>query len=295
VPLYSRQLLAFMAVAKTLHFGRAAQQLRVSQPPLSQQVRQFEQWVGTPLLERSTRAVRLTAAGLSLYDAMARLMDEGETAVATAQRIAAGEAGALRLGFTPTAAYRLVPAAVGRYRAAHPAIHLALTEGTSAVLLDALEHGRIDVALMRWHDEMPDADLCFDKIDSEALVVALPAGHALARRRRIPIRLLDGIDLIGFARASSQYFHTLLAELFARNAVAPKQVMESVLPTILALVEAGIGVAIVPASVRELRPTGVQYRPLDSPNTLASELYAVHHRDTLNPAVARFLEVLQAM
>src|SRR5690348_6940384 len=104
--IWSRQTLAFMAVAEELHFGRAALRLHMSQPPLSQQVRQFEAWAGTPLLERTTRSVRLTPAGRVLHDHLRRAMADVEAALAEAGRVAAGAAGTLRLGFTPTAAYR---------------------------------------------------------------------------------------------------------------------------------------------------------------------------------------------
>ncbi|RYH28768.1 MAG: LysR family transcriptional regulator, partial [Alcaligenaceae bacterium] len=114
--LYSKQLTAFMAVAEELHFGRAAKRLHMTQPPLSQQVRLFEERVGVTLIERSTRTVRLTPAGVSMRDAMQRVIADGDAALAAVRRIGLGETGLLRVGFTPTAAYRLVPAAVGDYR-----------------------------------------------------------------------------------------------------------------------------------------------------------------------------------
>src|SRR5690606_41799823 len=113
--LYSRQLLAFMAVAQELHFGRAAKRLHMTQPPLSQQVRLFEERIGASLIERSTRTVRLTPAGALLREAMEQMMEDGEAAVAATRRIAAGDAGLPRIGFTPTAAYRLISAAAGAY------------------------------------------------------------------------------------------------------------------------------------------------------------------------------------
>lgn len=293
MPIYSKQLLAFMAVAEELHFGRAASRLHVSQPPLSQQVRQFEEEIGVPLLARTTRQVKLTAAGQMMLDGMQALLADTAALVTAAQRVAAGEAGLLRLGFTSTAAYRLVPLVVGAYHAAYPDVQLSMEENTSAVLLDKLLHDRIDVALMRLNEDMPHEELRVELSDKESLVVALPTAHTLATRRRIPLGLLEGQPLIGFARTSSQYFHTLLSDIFEKHGIAPTYVMESVLPTILALVEAGIGIAIVPASVKELRPNGVAYRPLVSPTPTPSLLYVVHRKTTTNPAVAAFVRIVR--
>lgn len=281
-----------MAVAEELHFGRAARRLHVSQPPLSQQLRLFEERVGVKLIERSTRAVRLTAAGAVLLEAGRRLEADGEAALARGRRVDAGEAGMLRVGFTPTAAYRLVPAAVGAYRQRHAEVHLSMQESNSSVLQAALLQERLDIALMRRGDDAADQELAFVRIDQEPLIVALPAGHPLARRPRVPIGRLAEQPLIGFARETSPYFYLLLDELFTRNGVTPHYAMESLMPTMLALVESGIGVAIVPASVRDLRPKGVAYRPLEAAHCPLSTLYAAYRRDTLNPAVRTFVDVL---
>lgn len=291
--LYSRQMLAFMAVAQELHFGRAARRLHMTQPPLSQQVRLFEERVGVPLLERSTRSVRLTPAGEAMRDAMQRLMDDGEAALATARRVATGEAGLLRMGFTPTAAYRLVPAAVGAYREYRPDVQLSMTEADTGHLRALLAQERLDVAVMRHTSDSQAEGLHLEPVDTEPLVVALPLRHAWSSRRSIPIEELAAIPLIGFARSTSAYFHTLLASLFARNGLTPDYVMESVLPTLLALVEAGIGAAVVPGSVSELRPGGVKYLPLKARHTLRSTLYLAYRKDGVNPAVPALCEALR--
>lgn len=290
--LFSRQAQAFLAVAEELHFGRAAQRLHISQPPLSQQVQQFEAQVGARLIDRTTRSVRLTAAGRIMLTTLQRMAADSQTAIDAARQVASGVAGFLRLGFTSTAAYRLVPAVLGIYHAGYPDVHLTMQERTSDALLQDLQSERLDLALMRRYDDMPGHGMVFAEIDREPLVVALPMAHPLARRRTIPIRLLAETALIDFARASSQYFHTMLRELFASNGVAPRYVAESVLPTILALVESAVGVAIVPASVCELRPGGVAYRPLVAPVQMDSVLFAVYRSDSLNPTVGAFLAVM---
>jgi DNA-binding transcriptional LysR family regulator len=250
--LYSRQLLAFMAVAEELHFGRAARRLHMTQPPLSQQVRLFEERVGVPLL-----------------------------------------AGVLRMVFTPTAAYRLVPAALGAYRQRRPEVELSMTEADTGQLRALLAQDRLDVAVMRHSSDSQVDGLHLEPVDTEPLVVALPLSHAWSSRRSIRIEELTSVPLIGFARNTSAYFHALLASLFAHNGLAPLYVMESVLPTLLALVEAGIGAAVVPGSVSELRPAGVKYLPLKARHTLRSTLYLAYRKDVVNPALPALCQALR--
>jgi len=291
--LYSKQLTAFMAVAEELHFGRAAKRLHMTQPPLSQQVRLFEERVGVTLIERSTRTVRLTPAGVSMRDAMQRVIADGDAALAAVRRLGLGETGLLRVGFTPTAAYRLVPAAVGDYRQSHPEVELSMVEADTGRLRDLLLQDRLDVAVLRHSQDSQDDTLHLEPIDSEPLVVALPLHHAWVTRQSIPIGELTTQPLIGFAYQTSAYFHLLLASLFERNGLVPHYVMESVLPTLLGLVQAGIGAAVVPASVSELRPGGVKYLPLEARHTLRSTLYLAFRKDTANAAVPALCDVLR--
>ena len=290
--LLSRQFEAFIAVAEELHFGRAAQRLHISQPPLSQQLRVFEERIGVPLLERSTRSVRLTPAGESLRDAARRIVADAEDALALAQRIGAGESGMLRIGFTSTAAYRLIPAVIPAYRERYPDMLLSMHEADSAALQAALLTGRLDVALIRHGDNAPPADLRYRIVDQEALVAALPPRHPLSRQAFVSLQQLADTDLIGFEQSSSPYFHRLLDELFLRNGLTPRYAMRSLLPTILTLVASGIGATVVPASVTDLRGKDVQYRPIEAELTLPSTLYVAHRHDTLNAAVAPFIAIL---
>jgi len=293
ISLLSKQARAFIAVAEELHFGRAAQRLHISQPPLSQQVRQFEEQVGTPLFVRNTRSVQLTLAGEHLLASLRQILHDGDTALVRAGRAARGELGALTVGFTSSAAYKVLPDIVARYRNAYPGIELSLVERESAELLDGLLAERIDVALMRRHDALDDPRLLFDVAEREPLVVALPAHHRLARRRDIALQDLHGQDLVGFSASGSRYFHELLAKLFAEAGIRPRIVHQSVLPTILALIEANVGLALVPASVIGLRGAAVRYRPLaDGGQAAMSSLFAVRRHDGRNPAVAGFMDLL---
>jgi len=291
--LLSRQAQAFLAVAEELHFGRAAQRLHVSQPPLSQQVRRFEEQVGTPLLVRSTRSVRLTPAGARLLASLQAMAAQAESALTAARQAGRGESGALTLGFTSGAAYKVLPRALAAYRRRYPGVELSLLHKESAELLAALLSERIDAALMRRHAGLDDARLHFELVDSEPLILALPSAHPLAARRRIRLQALHGVDLVGFSATGSAYFHDLLDRLFAGAGVRPRIVHESVMPTILSLVEAGAGLALVPESAAGLRSGNIAYRQLAGAGPAAlSSLYFARRRDEANPAVQRFADLL---
>lgn len=291
--LFSRQALAFMAVAEELHFGRAARRLHVSQPPLSQQIRRFEEQVGTPLLVRSTRSVRLTPAGARLLASLQAMAAQADTALTAVRQAARGEAGTLAVGFTSGAAYKVFPRALAAYRRLYPDVEVSLLHTESAGLFAALLAERIDVALMRRPAGLDDPRLSFELVDSEPLIAALPAAHALAGKRRIRLKALEGVEMVGFSPTGSAYFHALLQDLFASAGVRPRIVHESVMPTILSLVEAGAGIALVPESAAGLRSGNLAYRPLAEAGPAAiSTLYLARRGDEINPAVQRFAELL---
>jgi Transcriptional regulator len=293
--LLSRQALAFLAVGEELHFGRAAQRLHVSQPPLSQQIRRFEDQVGTPLLVRNTRSVRLTPAGVRLLASLQAMRAQADLALTAARQAGRGESGTLALGFTSGAAYKVLPRVLAASRDRYPGVALALLHKESADLLDALVSERIDVALLRRHAGLDDPRLCFELVDSEPMIVALPAAHPLAGKRRIPVRALHGVDLVGFSATGSPYFHGLLERLFDGAGVRPRVVYESVMPTILSLVEAGAGIALVPESAAGMRPGGIAYRPLSGAGVATqSALYLAYRRGEVNAVVQRFAELVRA-
>jgi len=295
MPLLSRRLLAFVAVAEELHFGRAAQRLNMSQPPLSQQIRAFESEIGTALFERTTRLVRLTPAGQMLLTRVRHLMTDGERAITAARRAAAGEVGTLALGFTPTAAYQILPRALAAHRRKFPDVAFIMHELNSVEQVSALRSGRIDVALLRHHPSMGHDGLRFEPIAREPMVLALPAGHRATSRRRVPLKLLQGESLIGFDPNASSYFHGLLRTLFEAAAVQPRIVHQSILPTMLALVEAGMGVALVPASAA-LRSLTVAYRPLSGGGNLGmASLHSAVRAEPPKPQTLAFLATIRGL
>lgn len=288
MPIFKRSLRALIVVAEELHFGRAARRLHISQPPLSQQIRRLEAELGFPLFSRSTRTVQLTPAGRLLVNRARELLAHGEAAVQAARRVARGELGALSVGFTSTAAYQVLPRAIAEFRQRFPEVELSLHEQNSHELWDSLQAGRIDVALLRRNADMADPEIRFDLAGSEPMVLATAADDALASRDRVPLAAVADRPFVGFSARYSSYFHALLQSMFRRAGVEPRIVQQSLMPTILALVEAGVGVALVPASAAGLRSGTVAYRAIAGRgSSIRAELHCAR-RSRCTPSAEAF-------
>jgi DNA-binding transcriptional LysR family regulator len=288
-----RHLRYFIAVAEELHFSRAARRLNVSQPPLSQQVRQLEVIVGAPLLVRTSRRVQLTSAGVALLDGARRSLAEVERAVLAAQRAGHGERDVLRIGFTDSAALGGLAEIVRAYRAAHPDVHLDLVAGTSEEQIDALERDAVDVALVR--GPVASATARTVTIRREPFVVALPAGSPLARRSVVPVRALRGEPFVLFPRHLAPASYDVVIAMCRRAGFSPDIRHECAdYQTMLSLVAAGLGLALVPASVRNLGRAGVVCRPL-SGSAAKAELVLMYHPVQLSRALETFVEIAQAV
>jgi DNA-binding transcriptional LysR family regulator len=279
------QLRCFAAVAEELHFGRAAARLNMTQPPLSRQIQLLEHALGVGLFERTSRSVRLTPAGRAFHAEARRVLDLAEGAGLAAKRVARGEAGSITIGFTAAASYGFLPRLLAAARAAMPGVDLVLKETVTADQTEALSSGRIDLGLLRPPvDRRGGAEaVC---VARERLLLAVPRDHPLATGREVAIGSLDRQPLIMHSPVEGRYFYDLIAGLFQAAGVAPDHVQHiSQAHTILALVGAGLGVAVVPEAARSLRFDGVVLRPLRLPAKTAAELFAVWRRDNTNPAL----------
>lgn len=257
-----RQLRYFVAVAEERNFGRAARRLRLSQPPLSMQIKGLEEELGVRLLERSTRRVALTDAGRAFLDRTREILDAVEEAAEEARGAEQGLRGRLEVGFISSATLSLLPPAIRLFRERFGGVELELKELTSAQQVDALYEGEIRVGLVRLPLQAPGIQ--FEPVLEEPLVVALPSGHQLEALDRVPMERVVDLPLIFFTRQLIPGFHAQIVDLFQRVGAFPKVVQHAVhLQTIVGLVASGVGIALLPGSAERVRREGVVYRPLD--------------------------------
>ena len=274
-----RHLRYFVAVAESLHFGRAAAQLGVSQPPLSQQIMALETELGVRLLDRTSRSVSLTDAGsLFLREAKATLA-QAERAVLVAQRAARGEMGELTVGFNASAPF--VPAvarAIHDFRGAWPDVHLTLTELAEPDMRKALGERSIEVGFLRSfrHPELP-LGVIARLLLREGLVVAMRPDHPLAAKASIKLQDLHRQSMIFYQRGLTGGFTEKLLNMMRVASVEPivaQEVRE--VSTLFGLVAAGIGITIVARSLRALQAVNIVYRDFDE-DEANSALWLVHH------------------
>ncbi|HEX2544030.1 MAG TPA: LysR family transcriptional regulator [Ramlibacter sp.] len=253
-----RQLRYFQAVAEELHFGRAAARLNIAQPALSRQVQQLEEALGTPLLRRTQRRVELLPAGALLLERSRAIQQELARAIADTRRTGAGELGRLSLGFIHSSTYGLLPSIIGRFRQQFPGIELELHELPITAQHAALLRGTIDLGLLRV--QAGPAELEVVPVLADPFVLALPAKHRLAGRTRVRLKDLAGDPFVMFDKDGSPLFHARVRELCEQAGIAPQVAQHATqIHTVVGLVGAGLGVAVVPASGRNLHPKNVKF------------------------------------
>jgi len=280
----------FLAVADELHFGRAAAKLHMAQPPLSRQIRQLESELGVVLFSRSTRNVTLTEAGKFLYPEAQRLVVHSESLERRMQAVRSGDGGVLRLGFVDSSSYEVMPRFLRAYRKRWPAVDYQLRSLSSDDQHEALIGGQIDLGIGRTAG--PGNQLGTTKFLEERLVIAVGADHPLADKAGVQIKDLEGEPIIGFDRGRSPSLHAEMRALFQARGVGFDPVIEATeYTTILGLVAAGEGVAIVPAGVRTFRPPNLRYVDLTDPDATSS-LMLLRRKDEADPLVERAAELV---
>lgn len=261
-----RQLRHFVTVADALHFGRAAEQLHMTQPPLSQSIRLLEQDLGIVLFTRTRRSVALTAVGAQFLPHARKVLEDAQKLPEIARRLSRGEIGTLRIGFVSTAAYSLLPGLVSRYKARFPEVDIQLREATSDVQIDALLSGAADAGLLiAPPDRALPAPLTYRTLRREPLVAAVPLDWLESGRMTATPGFAEIADaaLILFPRHGAPALHDLITGYYARHGTAPAMGQPAMqMQTIVSLVSAGMGIALVPESLREMARTGVAYLPL---------------------------------
>ena len=285
-----RHLRYFIAVAEELHFTRAAERLHIGQPPLSQAIQALEADIGAQLFARTKRSVRLTEAGkLFLFDAR-RILALSDQAGETARRAERGEAGELRVGFTfSTPLTPFFAAVINRYRSAYPHVRLTLLEMASLRQLDALSQRTLDLGFIRPPERGPAEELKLTPMRQDPLVAVLPTNGALARKKTIAMRDLEGMPFVMYPPGAGTGIYPQIFKLCRDAGFVPAVALEAgEASTIIGLVAAGCGVSLLPAAFSRIRMDGVCYRPI-SDEAATTTLLLAQRRDEASPLVAAFV------
>ena len=288
-----RHLRYFIAVAEELHFGRAAEQLGISQPPLSQQIQALEEEIGARLLERTNRRVELTEAGRLFLDESRQVLAQVDKAVQLARRAQRGELGELKVGFTSSAPFTsTVPRSIHAFRQAYPDVHLELHEMSSAETVKALLEDGVQVGVIR-PLALPD-NLLAVELFREPLVAVLRADHPLAAgsAEGLDIAAMAEEPFVFFPRTFGTGLYDQLIALAREAGFSPRIAQEaSEAMTIIGLVSAGLGVSVLPASFRRTRVDGVVYRTLLDPGATTA-VWLVRRRGERSPLALSFVELV---
>jgi len=289
-----RHLRYFAAVADALHFGHAATQLHIVQPALSQQIKRLERELGVPLLTRSRRHVQLTEPGRLFLQEARRVLAQSEVAVRTARRAAAGHVGRLAVGFSEIAMWTSLPKLLRTYRDQYPEVEITFNERPIPRLLEGLAQGQFDVCCIPL--PLPGDGLGSKIIADAPLIVALPEGHPLAGRRRVPLTALAREPFVSFPLSlKTRLIDDLILATCSNAGFAPRVVQEAEpLHTIIALVSAGIGVTLAPGWIENFRHAGVVYRRI-TPAGPRFKLAVVWRTATPSPTVTKFIALLETM
>lgn len=287
----TRHLRYFIAVAEERHFGRAALRLHMAQPPLSQQIRQLEEQLGTQLLIRTTRKVELTPAGRLLLDRGRVLLEELEVLESDVQQVGAGATGVIRVGFTGTATYRLMPIVVQAARRSLPGLRITVQgEMLTPQMEAALEEGRLDVAVLR--PPVRSSVVTLKLLEQDQLVAALPADSLLAEKGTLELEDLAEQDFIGYPSYSA--VSTIFVDACRKAGFRPRLVQEAKeTSTLLSLVAAGMGIALVPMTSRLFSFQGVVFRPLRNPPPV--DLAVAWNRNNETPLLRSFLTLFDSL
>jgi DNA-binding transcriptional LysR family regulator len=290
-----RHLKYFVTVADELHFGRAAERLGISQPPLSQQIHTLELRLGAKLFERKGRGIVLSAAGIALLPRAKGILAQAERAAESVARSQRGELGELHLGLMSSGPFTFViPRVLARFRERLPDVRLVIHELASSHQIEALEQGVIDIGVMR--PEALPSTLGHIELFKDSLTAVMHASNPLAATRGpIHISELANEDFIFYQRHLGVRLYDEVIALCTRAGFSPRILYEvRELPTIIGLISGGFGVAVLPGSVQRMMVENVVYRPVADMDA-ATAVWAIYRQDTTDPMVGAFLEIAQCL
>jgi len=292
-----RLLRYFLVVAEELHITRAAARLGIQQAPLSQQIKLLERTLGAQLFRRKPRGVELTEAGVALRTEAASILASVDRAVDTTRRVSRGEQGQIRVGLTTSACFHpFPPQAIRAFRRAHPQVKIEFEQNSTPGLIERLQTGRVDAAFIRTAIGQPDGVKVLPLIE-EPMVVALPAGHPLARRknaRGLTVKSLAQETFIGYPRAAGAGLYDSVIAACIASGFSPDIAYEAPqIVSTLNLVAAGMGISIVPSSMQRLRLDEVVYRPMSGPHNPTGQLNLAIRNDALASSAGAFLTLVR--
>ena len=287
-----RHLRYFVAVAETLHFGKAATKLGMAQPPLSQQIKKLERMLGYALFDRTTRGVRLTTVGQFFAERAMNVLAKMQDDVEMTRRVGAGKEGVLNVGFSGSVMFTALPKAIESYRRMRPSIELRLRELVTAEQIPALLDGSLAIGFLRDGEERQG--LLLESILREPYIAVLPSRHKLARKKLLsPLDLKDE-PFVLFARKMGNLAFDRTVACCEAAGFRPNIVQDAPQwPTVLRLVAAGLGVSLAPACVGNLMMPGVSYRKLRSRHWSSIDIGM--KSDLENPAAEVFLQIVRPM
>lgn len=287
-----RRIRHFVVLAETLNYRRAAERLHMAQPPLTVSIQKLEAELGTKLFERRSTGVALTPSGRTVLAQARRLLFHGEELQAVARDVVEGTSGTLHVGFVGTTTYGMLQRLLPQFRAEYPGVNLVLREATSVAILEHLEDHALDVGLVRTPLLRPTRATLVP-LENEAFVVALPRGHRLAQHG--PLRMSDLAEesFVMYSATSATGLHSAAMLACQSAGFVPKVSQEAVqVQTVLALVESGTGVALVPSGMQRYASDRLVYRQLDGlPDATSVGLALAYMKDGEMPAAARFRQV----
>jgi DNA-binding transcriptional LysR family regulator len=287
-----RHLRYFVSVAEELHFGRAAMRLNIAQPPLSQQIRQLEQNLGHRLFTRTSRSVALTAAGEELLERARRILTRVEDDIAAVRRVGRGEVGTLTISFTGSAILTdALPEAIRIYRRRFPSVDLRLREMGTMAQVHALRDRSVDLGCLR--DPGPFDGLIIEELLREPFVAVVPSRHELAKLRVIPVQKLKKEPFIFHRREIGPLAYDRTMAVCEQVGFRPEIVQEAPQwPTVIRLVESGLGVSIAPSCVAKLETMGVVFRRLNAKGAF-TEVSLGRRDEPITPTMSAFIDTVQ--
>ncbi|HEY9289747.1 MAG TPA: LysR family transcriptional regulator [Microlunatus sp.] len=282
---------SFVVVAEELNFGRAAERLLVTQPPLSRRIQQLERDLGVELFIRSHRGIVLTPAGEAFLTDARRMLKLADEARANVLRVPGGDVGTVSVGFTAATTYDFLAPVIKLAAERLPGVDLVLREMVTDDQLQALHEGSLDLGLIR--PPARGSDLISAPVGSEPMLAAVPSGWDLAAATELSVRDFDGRLLVMFDPSGARYFHDLVLTAFRSAAVTPSIAQYvTQIHTALALVRAEVGLALVPAAARALHYEGVRLLPVTDLAGFRAELEVCWRPDRSNPARDRLIRLL---